>query len=88
MGRDNCEGGNGRTIVKYRDTLRSSVEKTAEPIDLQFGFWTQVGRRMHKFNRIRQVAPICPHGRTRCRHLANKIERSAYGGDAPYVKLL
>jgi len=26
---------------------------------------------MHKFNRIRQVAPMCPHGRTRCRHLSN-----------------
>jgi len=26
---------------------------------------------MHKFNRIRQVAPMCPHGSTRCRHLSN-----------------
>jgi len=31
--------------------------------------WTRVGRRMHKFNHIRQVAPVCPYGRTRCRHL-------------------
>jgi len=29
---------------------------------------------MHKFNRIRQVAPICPCGRTHCRHLSNNIE--------------
>jgi len=43
---------------------------------------------MHKFNRIRQVAPMCSHGRTHCRHLANTIELSVYGGDAPYVKLL
>ena len=29
---------------------------------------------MHKFNRIRQAAPMSPHGRTHCRHLANTIE--------------
>jgi len=28
--------------------------KMAEPTDLLFGLWTQVGRRKHKFNRIRQ----------------------------------
>jgi len=27
---------------------------------------------------------MCPHGRTRCRHLSNNIEPSVY---APYVKL-
>jgi len=43
---------------------------------------------MHKFNRIRQVAPMCPCGRTRCRHLSNNIEQSVYVGDAPYGKLL
>jgi len=42
---------------------------------------------MHEFNRIRQVAPMCPYGRTRCRHLSNNIEPSIYGGDAPYGKL-
>ena len=62
--------------------------KTAEPINLLFGLWTQVGRRMHRFNRIRQVAPMCCHGRTHCRHLANAIEPSVYGRDALYVKLL
>jgi len=61
-----------------------SCAKTAEPIDLPFGLWTPLGRRMHKFNRIRQVAPMCPH----CRHLASRIEPSVCGGDAPYVKLL
>ena len=54
---------------------------TAEPICLPFRLWTGVGRRMHKFNRIR-------HGRTRCRHLSNNIEPSVYGSDAPYGKLL
>jgi len=43
---------------------------------------------MHKFNRIRQVAPMCPRERTRCCHLSNNIEPSVYGGDAPYGKLL
>jgi len=43
---------------------------------------------MHKFNRIRQVAPMCPYGRTRCRQLSNNNEPSFYGNDAPYVKLL
>jgi len=28
------------------------------------------------------------HGRMRCCHLANTIELSVYGGDAPYVTLL
>jgi len=27
----------------------------AEPIDLPFGLWTLVGRKKHKFSRIRQV---------------------------------
>ena len=27
MGRGNFEGGKGRVIVKYRDTMRSSVQK-------------------------------------------------------------
>ena len=60
----------------------------AEPIHLPFRLWTLVGRRMHKFSRICQVAPMCPHGRTCCRHLSNNTEPSVYGGDAPYVKLL
>jgi len=135
-------GGNRQTIVKYRDTLRSSVQrrlnrsrcrlgcgfawaksimcymggpdppwegailvdrgahckvwalsavscaKTAKPIHLPFRLWTRVGRRTHKYNRIRQVAPMCPCERTRCRHLSNNIEPSVYGGDAPYGKLL
>ena len=44
--------GNGRPIVVI-------CAKTAEPIDWPFGFWTWVGRRKHKFNCIRQVAPVC-----------------------------
>jgi len=40
-----------------------SCAKTAEPVDLPFRLWTPVGQRMHKFNRVCQVAPMCPHGR-------------------------
>jgi len=39
MGRGNFEGRKGRLIVKYRDTLRSSVQKTAESIEMPFGLW-------------------------------------------------
>ena len=41
-----------------------SCAKMAEPIDLSLGLWTWVGRRKHKFNPIRQMAPMCPHGVT------------------------
>jgi len=54
----------------------------AEPIDLQFGLWSRVVRRKHEFNHIRQVAPMCQHGRAHCRHLANTTEPSVCGGDA------
>ena len=64
------------------------MQKTATPIHLSFRLLTRVGRRMHKFNRIRQVAPMCPCGRTRCRHMSNNIEPFVYGGDAPYGKLI
>jgi len=56
--------------------------KTAEPITLPFGLWTWVGRRQHKFNQIRQVAPMCLHGRPHLRHLANTIEPSICGDSA------
>jgi len=54
----------------------------AEPIDLPFGLWTQVGRRKHKLNHIRHVAPICSHGRAHWRHVASTTEPSVCGGDA------
>jgi len=40
-----------------------NCEKMTEPIDLPFGLWIRLGGSKHKFNRIRQVAPMCPHGR-------------------------
>jgi len=67
-------------FAKFRQFARrqSTVgcAKTCEPIDLSFGLWTRVGQRKHKFNRIRQMVPMCPHRRQHWRHLANTIERS------------
>jgi len=38
-----------------------------------------------KFSRIRQVAPICPHGRAHWRHLMNTTEVSVCGGDVVFL---
>jgi len=59
-----------------------SCAETAELIDLAFGLWTWVGQKKLKFNRIRQVAPVCPHGRAHWHHLANTIKPSVCGGNA------
>jgi len=43
----------------------------AEPVDLPFGLWTPV----HKFNRIRQMAPMCPqHSAMSCTKMAEQID--------------
>jgi len=54
----------------------------AESVDLPFDLTTWVGRMKHKFNRIRQVAPKCPHGTAHWRHMANTIKPSVCGGNA------
>jgi len=68
------------------DTAVSCV-KMAEPIDLPFGLWTRVDRGKHKFNRVRQVTPMCPRGRVHCRNLANTIELFVCGGDAALCQI-
>jgi len=65
-----------------------SCAETAEPFDLPFGLWTSLGQRKYKFNRIRQVAPLCSHGRAHCCHLANTIEPSAAAAMRSFFKLL
>jgi len=65
-----------------RTVLQNGRPKMAEPIDWPFGLWIWVNQRKHKFNRIRQVAPMCPYGRARWRQVANIIEPSVCGGDA------
>ena len=37
----------GRPVVKYRDTLRSSIQKRFEPIKMSFGLRSQVGPGNH-----------------------------------------
>jgi len=39
----------GASIVKYRDILRSSVQKTAESIEKPFGLWIRIGPGNHVF---------------------------------------
>ena len=68
--------------VHARRQSAVSCAKMAEPIDLTFVLWTLVCRKKHKFNRIRQVAPVCHHGRARWLHLANTIEPSVSDGHA------
>jgi len=43
------------STVKYRDTLRSSVQKTAEPIEIPFGLWARMDPRNHVLDGV-QIA--------------------------------
>jgi len=43
IGSGNFFLGGGRPIVKYRDILRSSLQKTAEPIEMPCGLWAGIG---------------------------------------------
>jgi len=47
MGMGNFEGGKGHPIVKYRDNLRVSPAKTAEPIEMPFGLLAWMAARNH-----------------------------------------
>jgi len=42
----------------------------------------------HKFNRVRQVAPMCPHGTADWRDAANVTEPSVCGSDVVFFKVL
>jgi len=55
---------------------------------MPFGWWTRVGRRKHKFNRIRQVAPTCPHGGHIGATWRIRLNRLFVAAIRPYVKLL
>jgi len=50
--------------------------------ETQVQSYSQGGAIVHNFNRIRQVAPMCPHGRAHWHHLANTIELSICVRDA------
>jgi len=71
-----------RTCPGMPNDTAVSCAKMAKPTDLPFGLWTGVRQRKHEFNRIRQVAPMCSHGRAHWRHLTNTIELYVCSGDA------
>jgi len=76
---------NSIVFVRWHQCTRRhstlSCAKTAELIDLPFGLLTRVCQRKHEFNRVRQVALMCPHGRAHWHHLANTTESTICGGD-------
>ena len=78
--------GKGAPIPRYRDFLPSAVQKRIR-LYLPFGLWTRLSQRKHKFNRIRQVAPMCPHGRAHWCKLGNTIELSVCGSDAALCQI-
>jgi len=71
------------------------------PIEMPFGLRTLgpgnhvldggsislMGRGNFEFNRIRQVAPMCSHGRAHCHDLANTVEPSVCGGDVALCQI-
>ena len=61
--------------------------KMAEPIDLPFELSTRVGLRKQKFNRIRQVASVCPH-RAIGATWRIRLNGPSAAAMRPYVKLL
>jgi len=63
-----------QSIVKYRDTVRVSCAKTAEPIEMLFRTWTRVCSKKH--------------GSAHWRHMGNDIELSTCAAVQPVVKLL
>jgi len=46
--------GKGRPIVKYRHSV-VSLAKQAEPIEMPFGLWTQMGPRNHVLDESPEV---------------------------------
>ena len=73
--------------VPSRRHCAVSCAKTVEPIELPFGLWTRVGQRKHKFNRIRQVAPMCLHGRHIGATWRIRLNCPSAAAMRPYVKL-
>jgi len=60
--------------------------KAAERVDLPFGLWTRAGRRKHRFNRIRQVAPTCPHRKHSGATWRIRLSRPSAAAMRSYVK--
>jgi len=62
---------------KVRGHTAVNCAKTAEPVEMSYGMWTQVGRRKHVLG-----------GAAHWRHLANTIEPSMFGGDAALCQIV
>jgi len=58
----------------------------AELIYLPFGLWTRVPK--HKFYRIRQIAPMSPHGGHIGATWRIRLNRPSAVALLPYIKLL
>jgi len=74
--------GKGRPIVKYRDTLRSPVRKRLNRSICRLGCELRWAKNSQVQSYSPCGAPVCPHGRTHWRHLANTSEPSVCGSDA------
>jgi len=48
-------GEKGHPIVKYRDMLRSSVQKRLKPIEMPFGLWAWMWPSNHVLDGIPEV---------------------------------
>jgi len=82
-------------IIRGKDMSRHawrqsamSCTKLAELIVLPFGFWTRVAGRKHKFNRIRQVGPLCLMGGHIGATWRIQLNSPSAAAMRPYVKLL
>ena len=77
--------------VSAAELLYKLSSKIAELMDLPFALCSLVGGRKHSFNRVRQVAPMCPDGREDTLHGATsliRLNRPSAAVMRPYVKLL
>jgi len=71
-----------------KDYSKSKVGRLFETQRIcRLGCGLGLAEKKHKFNRIRQVASMCRHGRARWRNRGNTIESSVCGGDAALCQI-
>jgi len=58
MGRSNFEGGKGRPIVKYRDTLQSSVQRRLNGSSTDAMLWARMGCRNYVLDESPEVLRV------------------------------
>jgi len=74
----------GERVAYYKvySLLPWAVQKRLNWSICCLGLWTRVGLRKHRFNHIRQVAPMCPEWMAHWRHVENTIQPSVCCSDA------